>query len=180
MEQKILCGFHVTQDPGIAAGTGTVYYQDDEDGTWTSAGTWAAGSKHTYIDVSSSNVKFRTLRVRVDGASGSRLLSLTARTYLTTQQRAWQMKLKLKNERQGDRPTKRSKPAHALRTNLHALASDGGAVTFLNGFRFPHKGGSADGYTTHTVIVESVEDRIDSGAEGVATVVLREATPTVT
>jgi hypothetical protein len=177
MDQKVLCGFHVTQDPGIAAGTGTVYYQDDEDGTWTTAGTWSAASKHTYIDVSADNVKFRTLRVKIVGASGSRMLSCTARTYITTQQRAWQMKLKLKNERQGDRPSSRMAPAHVLRTNLHALAADGGAITFLNGFRFPHKGGASDGYTSHTVLVESVEDHIASDAEGTATVVLRAVTP---
>lgn len=177
MDQKVLLGFHVVNDQSIAAGNGTVYYQDDEDGIWTSAGTWAAGSKHTYIDVSASTVKYRNLRVRVVGASGARLLALAVRNFMNTSERMWRIKLKIKAESGGDRPSNRNKPASVLRSYLHTLLSDQNAVTFLNGFRYEKKGGDNDGYSTHTVVVDSVDDRIDTDAEGVATVILRQVAP---
>lgn len=178
-EEKVLLGFHVVQDPTIATGTAQVFYQLDEDGSWTSAGTTSGGSKHTYIQVSdgSSTKKFRTLRMRIDGTNGCRVFSVTARAYINTRQETWRLKLDLRNEPQTKRrPSNRTLRSTTLGDYVRTIVSDGNVVTFLDGRRRYQKS-STDGYTTHTVLVEFPQHSIDSAQEGVAEVILRSVSP---
>ncbi len=89
MDEKLLFSFQVTQDPTIVAGTVQLEYQIDESGSWVSAGTTAAGAKYTNFDVSSTNAKFRMLRLRLTGASGARMFSVTVRAYINSYQETW-------------------------------------------------------------------------------------------
>lgn len=151
MDEKLLFGFEVVQDPSISAGTVQVYYQIDESGSWVSVGTTVAGAKYTYMDLASSNIKFRTLRIKCVGASGARMFSVTARSYINSYQELWKLRLSLK-----DQParTKSNLKAHQLRTSLISLVTARNSVTFLDGRRYPYSGGSGKGYTSHNVVVE--------------------------
>jgi hypothetical protein len=181
-DEKVLLGFHVVADPSIAAGTIDLDYQIDEDGTWVDSGTdTAAGSKHTYMQISSasSTIKFRTLRFRMNGSSGARCFSAYARVYINSKQEVWRLKLDLRNEPGTTRkPSNRSSVAVKLRDNLRTLATDGNVVTFKDGTRRRRKSSTADtGYTSHTVLVEFPKSSIDSIREGTAEVILRSVSP---
>ena len=175
-DQKLLLGLHVVQDGTVSSGTVTVYYQLDEDGTWTSAGSTSNGDKHKFIDLTATSKKFRTLRLKITGASGARLFSVTAKAYMNSYQQAWRLVLKLKDEARGAHPTSRIKQAHVLRDYLHTLQTAQNIVTFLDGTRYPKKGGASDGYTSHTVVVEFPEDHIAQPSEGTGVVILRDVT----
>ncbi len=175
MDEKLLFGFQVTQDPQIAAGTIQVYYQIDENGTWTSAGTTTAGQKYRYFDLSANNVKFRILRIRMVGANGAKCFSITARTYINAYQELWRLVVKLRDEKPNARPTNAQRRAEVLRAKLNTLATNKSVVTFLDGRVKPGKGK----YTTHTVVVEfpryggSRIHRSQGHYEGSAEIVLR-------
>lgn len=181
-DEKVLLGFHVVNDPSVAAGTVDLDYQIDESGSWVDSGTdCAAGSKHTYMQISdgSSTVKFRTLRFRLNGSSGARVLSAYARVYINSKQEVWRLKLDLDNEPGTKRrPSNRTANSTKLRNNLHTLVSDGNVVTFLDGRRRVRKSStSGTGYTSHTVLVEFPKDAVDTGREGAAEVILRSVAP---
>lgn len=175
MDEKLLFGFEVVQDPTIAAGTIQVYYQIDEGGSWASAGTTPAGQKYTYFDLAANNVKYRNLRLRMVGANGARCFSITARSYLNSYQELWRLVIKLRDEKPNARPTSRQAKAELLRGWLNDLAKAKSVVTFLDGRTKPGKGK----YTTHSVVVEfpryggSRIHRSQGHYEGSAEIVLR-------
>ena len=150
MDEKLLFGFEVVQDPTRASGTVQVYYQIDESGSWVSAGTTPAGQKYTYINLASQNIKYRNLRIRMVGANGARVFSITARTYLNAYQELWRLVVKLRDEKPNSRPSSRQAKAEKLREWLNELATAKNVVTFLDGRTKPGKGK----YTTHSVVVE--------------------------
>jgi hypothetical protein len=183
MDEKLLFGFQVTQDPTIVAGTVQVEYQIDESGSWVSAGTTSAGVKYTNFDLSANNIKFRILRVRMTGAFGARCFSVTGRCYINSYQELWRMVVKLRDEKPNasltGRPTNRQLKAEKLRGYLNTLASDKSVVTFLDGRSSSRKGV----YETHVVVVEfpryggSRIHRAKGHYEGSAEIVLRSTAP---
>ena len=150
MDEKLLFGFEVVQDPAIASGTIQIEYQIDEDGVWRDAGTTAAGVKYTNLDVSMSNRKFRNLRMRATGAAGARCFSITARTYINAYQELWRLVVKMRDEDASNRPAQRQAKAAKLRQWLNELAVNKSVVTFLDGRVNPTKGK----FETYTVVVE--------------------------
>ena len=178
IDEKLLFGFEVVQDPSIAAATVQIEYQRDEDGTWTNVGTTSAGVKYTTFDISANNIKFRILRVRITGANGARVFAVNTRTYINSYQRLWRLVLKLK--RGIHRPRNQPAKAETQRDYLLTLATTKSSVTFLDGRRYPRRGGSGVGYTSHTVVVEFPRDggivtkSADEHFEGVAYVTLRQ------
>lgn len=174
---KILLGFHIVVEPLPASGTVQVYYQLDESGSWVSAGTISGtGTKNVFLPVSTAvaTQKYKVLRVRMDGATGSKVLSLTGVSRITDKSETWQLALRMKDEQtaRGSRPRNRKSRGHSLRDNLLTLAATNSVVTFLDGYRYKDPGG----YTTHTVIIEFPQDRIGPTAEGTMQVTLRKVT----
>jgi len=181
-DEKVLLGFHVVMDPTIASSTIRVHYQIDESGSWVDSGLDAtAAAKHTYVPIStgSSTIKYRTLRIRMVGATGARCFSVTSRSYINSKQEVWKLQLDLRNEPGTTRaPSNRKSVATKLRNNLHTLVSDGNVVTFKDGRRRHRKSStSGTGYTAHTVLVEFPKDSVDSLREGSAEVILRSVSP---
>lgn len=172
--EKVLLGVHVVCEPLSASGTLSVYYQDDEDGTWTLAGTVSgSGTSYQYLPVSttSSTEKFHVLRLRVDGANGAVLKSLALRSNVSEYAEAWSVTLKLQDEdnAKNARPKNRLASASTLRDNLATLAQSKTVVTFLDGYRYKRPGE----YTTHSVTIEAPTDTIERLGEGNARVILR-------
>jgi len=185
MDEKLLLGVHVVQDPSIANATVQVYYQLDEDGNWTSAGTTVAGSKHTYFTVSTnaSTKKFRQLRIRMVGTNGCRVFSVTPRCYIDTYQEIWRLRLKLMDEKASSGPSTRRFPAWKLRDFLLTTAAQRNVVAFLDGTRYPEKGAAGQAGPGGTpasvdVIIEFPTDQIlNDRAEGSIEVILRAVAP---
>lgn len=181
VDEKLLFGFEVVADPSITAGTVQVEYQIDESGSWVSAGTTTAGVKYTKLDVSSTNAKFRIIRLRLTGASGARLFSLSTRAYVNSYQEVWRLALKLNQEgaNRETRPSSRQVSANTLANYLNTLATTKSTVTFLDGRRYDAKGGNNIGYTTHTCVVEFPRSggtrmsRRNGKNQGTAQIVLR-------
>lgn len=174
---KTLLGIHVVVDPLPASGTVQVYYQDDEDGAWTSAGTVSGtGTKNAYLEISnsSSTVQARVYRFRMDGAAGAKVLSMTPVFQIADYTEAWTVNLRIKDEQnaRNARPKNRAKTGYKLRENLKTLASNKSVVAFLNGYESKDPGV----YSTYTVTLEYPQDMITSPGEGTARVVLRKTT----
>jgi hypothetical protein len=185
MDEKTLLGFHVLQDPSIATGTVTVSYQLDEDGSWTAAGTTAGASKHTYFTVSTNAAtkKFRQLRIRMVGANGCRVYSVTARCYINTYQEVWKLRLKMLDEKASDGPSSRRFPAWKLRDFLLTTAAAKNVVAFLDGKRYPKKGGTGEAgpggtpASVDVVIEYPIDSIVNDQSEGSMEVVLRSVVP---
>lgn len=175
---KSLQGFHIVAEPLPASGTVQVYYQDDEDGTWTLAGTLSGtGNTSAYLAVSDSTttVKFKQMRVRMVGANAAKVFSLTCRSQVLDTTESWTLALRLKDEQTATnaRPVHRLEPAETLRTNLETLIANKDIVTFLDGYKYKRPGD----FSTHSVTVEYPTDFIERLAEGTATVRLRAIDP---
>ena len=177
-DEKQLDGFHVLSDANSTK-TVDVYYQDNEDGVWTSAGTATTGF-HNYIQVSnaSSTVKFRTLRYRVDPKAGASVYSVSARVRVNTYEETWTLLLDLTDEVVDDpRPRRRranQDKGWQLRDYIRDIADDKTVVTFLDGAKYPAgDGDDPNKYTTHTVVVDIPSDQLTNVGEGYMTVRLR-------
>lgn len=177
--EKVLLGVHVVCEPLPASGTLSVYYQDDEDGAWTLAGTVSGtNTSYQYLPVSTTSTteKFHVLRIRVDGTNGAVLKSLAVRSNIAEYNEVWSVTLKLQDETtaNGSRPRNRLATAATLRDNLETLSQGKNLVTFLDGYRYKEPGR----YTTHSVTIEAPTDIINRLAEGNARVILRSSSVT--
>ena len=178
---KALLGFRIVVEPLSASGTVQVYYQVDESGSWTSAGTiTGAGSKSAFFQVSTggSTIKFKSLRVRMDGTNGSKVLNLTAVSRVMDYSETWKLRLRIQDEdvASNARPSNRLAKADVLRDNIISAVTSQSLVTFLDGARYERPGQ----YSTHTVIIEAPRDSISRNAQGHMEVILRGVESTVT
>jgi hypothetical protein len=183
-DQKTLFGIQVTQDPSLS-GTVGVYYQDDEDGVWTLAGTTSASTMNNYINIAeptadtAATVKFRTLRIRLVGTGACRVFSVVPRVYVNALNEVWRLVVDLRNMPGTNRkPSNKSVTAAKQRAALLTLIEGKTVSVFKDGRRFSKKSNTNDeGYTTHVVVPEFPQDAIDSAGEGKTTLILRSVTP---
>lgn len=177
-DEKQLDGFHVISDANSTK-TVDVYYQDNEDGTWTLAGTATTGH-HNYIQVSnaSSTVKFRTLRVRVDPKAGATVYGISTRYRVNTYEESWELLLDLTDEEVDGPPGRKRRSVQdrgwQLRDYLRDIADNKTVVTFQDGARYPaDQRGDPDKYSSHTVVVDILYERLERPGEGQMLVRLR-------
>ena len=177
-DEKQLDGIHVLSDANSTK-TVQVYYQDNEDGTWTSAGTATTGF-HNYLAVSdaSSTVKFRTLRIRVDPKAGAKVFGVSVRWRVNTYEETWEMLLDLTDDKVDNTSAGRSRTnpnrGWQLRDYIRDISDDKAVVTFLDGAKYPQgDGDDPDKYSTHTVIADIPVDRLTKPGEGPMLVRLR-------
>jgi len=170
-DQKQLDGFHVLSDANSTKQV-KVYYQDDEDGVWTLAGTATTGF-HNYLQVSSasSTATFRTLRVRVDCIAGAKCYGVSTRFRVNTYEEEWQMLLDLTDDKVDNASAGRSRTnpdrGWQLRDYIRDISDNKAVVTFLDGAKYPQgDGDDPDKYSTHTVIVDIPVDRLMKPGEG--------------
>lgn len=177
-EEKQLDGFHVLSNAGGGKSV-DVYYQDNEDGTWTLAGNVASGF-HGYIPVTTAGnaITFRALRMRVDPKGGAKVFSVSARVRVNTYEETWIMRLDLTDEAvdasTGSRRREYSDRGWQLRDAVRGFADDKTVLTLLDGAKYPQgQGADPDKYTTHTVITDILEDRLEQPGEGTMLVRMR-------
>jgi hypothetical protein len=174
-EEKQLDGIHILADltANDTDGSVEVFYQDDEDGTWTSAGSaTTADDFHKYLQVSNSSatVKFRTLRVRIDPKDGAEVFAVSVRYRINTYEEEWVMLLDMRDEveqSRGRRPRSSNTPGWQKRAYLRDIADNKAVVTLLDGFPYPEKrGADPNKSNSHSVNVEILSDTIDAQGEG--------------
>lgn len=189
---KSLMGFYVTfkvENTGTTSGLLanqriTVKYAID-GGSYTTAGTVTSTSPvsgsqgRVWIAVAtgSTSKKFFRLRPQVvldnnatDTVKPPILYGVTAESELLEYVEMWDIVVRTKVEdKKNARPLYRSLAPDVLRDNLEKLMTNKSVVTFLDGYRERE----AATYTTHTVIVERLEDNIKHSAQGSTRVRLR-------
>jgi hypothetical protein len=170
-DEKQLDGIHVLSNANATKQV-TVYYQDNEDGTWTSAGTAVTGF-HNYLAVSDANstVKFRTLRLRIDTVAGAKVYGVSVRYRVNTYEEAWELLLDLTDEVIDDTRPRRKRDSQnkgwQLRDYIRDIADNKTVVTFLDGAKYPQDAGDdPNKYSTHTVVIDIPVDRIERPGEG--------------
>lgn len=196
LELKALTGFYVTYkvtDSGTTSGLLansriTVSYSADDatyvDTTVITSATTPTGAKgRVFIaaPTGSSTVKFTRLKIKITLDNNATavappiLFGVMVEAQPVAYKELWDLAIRVEDEAQNDRPTLRANVASYLRDALEDLVQNKNIVTFLDGLRykFPHSS-PQPGYSSHTVIVESVSDEIqDTLAEGVMRVRLR-------
>lgn len=177
-DQKTLEGIHILADFSAATAAVDVYYQDDEDGTWTQAGAELTSGFHNYIEVSNatSDVTFRSLRLRVDPKGAAEVFAVSARYRVTTYLEVWELVLDLTNEGRSrwDRKRSTSDKAWQLRDYIRDIADNSATVEFLDGARYPGgRSNDPDKYSTHQVKLSIPVDNIENVDTGEGTMVVR-------
>ncbi len=169
-DEKNLEGFHILTKLDANAGSSpkvTMFYQDNEDGTWTTAGTATTGF-HSFI---TEVATFRTLRIRADIEDGAEVYSISTRYRVNTYVEEWVMLLDMRDgqdQTPGGRSRKNVLRGHQKRALIRDIANNKAAVTLLDGVPYPDDKQGAKPYNvnTHTVNVEILSDQITEDGEG--------------
>ncbi len=179
VDEKILSSIRVSCEVVPTDWTVSVDYDLDETGSWTNAGSVAAGTKGSTfaITTGSSTKKFRQLRLRVQlvyGAAGVPtttpiVLSIEARAQVTQKLRSWAVILDCSDD-QGQAQEQNLK-GHQKIDNIQTAGTPGGdAVTFKNGYS--HR--QPNSFDTYNVTVDDYEIFFIKPGEGYAVVRLIE------
>ena len=178
-DEKNLEGFHVLTKLDANGGSSpkvTMYYMDNEDGTWTSAGTATTGF-HTFIPETAT---FRTLRIRADIDDGAEVFSISTRYRVNTYVEEWVLLLDMRDgqdQTPGSRSRKNVLRGHQKRALIRGIADNKAVVTLLDGVPYPHDKQVAlpMQVNTHSVNLEILSDQITDEGEGTMLVRLTSA-----
>ena len=178
-DEKNLEGFHVLTKLDANAGSSpkvTMFYQTNEGGSWTTAGTATTGF-HTFVTETGT---FRTLRIRADIEDGAEVYSISTRYRVNTYTEEWVLLLDMRDEddrAKGSRSRKTTLRGWQKRVLLRDIADNKAIVTFLDGVPYPHdkKGALPYKVNTHSVNLEILSDQITDEGEGTMLVRLTSA-----
>jgi len=178
-DEKNLEGFHILTKLDANGGASpkvTMFYQDNEDGTWTTAGTATSGFHSFVTEVAA----FRTLRIRADIEDGAEVYSISTRYRVNTYTEEWTLLLDMRDgqdQTPGRRSRKSVKRGHQKRALIRDIANNKAIVTFLDGVPYPHDKQGSKPYqvNTHSVNVEILSDQITEDGEGTMLVRLTSA-----
>ena len=175
-EEKTLMSIRLSTEPLPANTAVQVYYQDDQDGTWTSAGTYDtdSGTGTTFkISTDSSSVKFKNLQLKIklttsDATATPVVRSVQVRCTPTEYVREWDMLLDIAEvdaQAQG-----RAFTGAQLIDYIKAEATNENIIQFNNGYETP----SAGSYDEHDVMIREYNINLTSAGQGVANIKVRE------
>lgn len=176
-DQKTLMSIRVSTEPLPANTSVEVYYQNDQDGTWTSAGSafdTTGGTSKTYeISTNSSSVKFNNLQLKVklittNSSATPVVRAVSARATPTEAVKEWDLILDVTDEdanAQGQSLT-----GATLIDNLQTAANQENVIQFLNGY----ESASAGSYDTYETIIKQYGIQLSSPGQGTVVLRLRE------
>jgi hypothetical protein len=175
-EEKTLMSIRLSTEPLPANTAVQVYYQDDQDGTWTSAGTYDtdSGTGTTFkISTDSSSVKFRNLQLKIklttsDTSATPVVRSVQVRCTPTEYVREWDMLLDISDE--DAQAQGRAFTGSQLIDYLKAEATNENIIQFDNGYETPTSGS----YDEHDVMIREYNINLTSAGQGVASIKVRE------
>ena len=175
-EEKTLMSIRLSTEPLPANTAVQVYYQDDQDGTWTSAGTYDtdSGTGTTFkISTDSSSVKFKNLQLKIklttsDATATPVVRSVQVRCTPTEYVREWDMLLDISDE--DAQAQGRAFTGAQLIDYIKAEATNENIIQFDNGYETP----SAGSYDEHDVMIREYNINLTSAGQGVANIKVRE------
>ena len=175
-EEKTLMSIRLSTEPLPANTAVQVYYQDDQDGTWTSAGTYDtdSGTGTTFkISTDSSSVKFKNLQLKIklttsDATTTPVVRSVQVRCTPTEYVREWDMLLDISDE--DAQAQGRAFTGAQLIDYIKAEATNENIIQFNNGYETP----SAGSYDEHDVMIREYNINLTSAGQGVANIKVRE------
>ena len=175
-EEKTLMSIRLSTEPLPANTAVQVYYQDDQDGTWTSAGTYDtdSGTGTTFkISTDSSSVKFKNLQLKIklttsDATATPVVRSVQVRCTPTEYVREWDMLLDISDE--DAQAQGRAFTGSQLIDYIKAEATNENIIQFNNGYETP----SAGSYDEHDVMIREYNINLTSAGQGVANIKVRE------
>ena len=175
-EEKTLMSIRLSTEPLPANTAVQVYYQDDQDGTWTSAGTYDtdSGTGTTFkISTDSASVKFKNLQLKIklttsDATATPVVRSVQVRCTPTEYVREWDMLLDISDE--DAQAQGRAFTGAQLIDYIKAEATNENIIQFNNGYETP----SAGSYDEHDVMIREYNINLTSAGQGVASIKVRE------
>ena len=175
-EEKTLMSIRLSTEPLPANTAVQVYYQDDQDGTWTSAGTYDtdSGTGTTFkISTDSSSVKFKNLQLKIklttsDATATPVVRSVQVRCTPTEYVREWDMLLDISDE--DAQAQGRAFTGSQLIDYIKAEATNENIIQFDNGYETQ----SAGSYDEHDVMIREYNINLTSAGQGVANIKVRE------
>ena len=175
-EEKTLMSIRLSTEPLPANTAVQVYYQDDQDGTWTSAGTYDtdSGTGTTFkISTDSASVKFKNLQLKIklttsDATTTPVVRSVQVRCTPTEYVREWDMLLDISDE--DAQAQGRAFTGAQLIDYIKAEATNENIIQFNNGYETP----SAGSYDEHDVMIREYNINLTSAGQGVANIKVRE------
>ena len=175
-EEKTLMSIRLATEPLPANTAVQVYYQDDQDGTWTSAGTYDtdSGTGTTFkISTDSASVKFKNLQLKIklttsDATATPVVRSVQVRCTPTEYVREWDMLLDISDE--DAQAQGRAFTGAQLIDYIKAEATNENIIQFNNGYETP----SAGSYDEHDVMIREYNINLTSAGQGVANIKVRE------
>ena len=175
-EEKTLMSIRLDTEPLPANTAVQVYYQDDQDGTWTSAGTYDtdSGTGTTFkISTDSASVKFKNLQLKIklttsDATATPVVRSVQVRCTPTEYVREWDMLLDISDE--DAQAQGRAFTGSQLIDYIKAEATNENIIQFDNGYETP----SAGSYDEHDVMIREYNINLTSAGQGVANIKVRE------
>ena len=175
-EEKTLMSIRLATEPLPANTAVQVYYQDDQDGTWTSAGTYDtdSGTGTTFkISTDSASVKFKNLQLKIklttsDATATPVVRSVQVRCTPTEYVREWDMLLDISDE--DAQAQGRAFTGSQLIDYIKAEATNENIIQFDNGYETP----SAGSYDEHDVMIREYNINLTSAGQGVANIKVRE------
>jgi hypothetical protein len=184
MERKNLVGFHLNFDPLVSGMFIDVSYSIDGASytnlTQVTSSTSGASTGRVFIPVSTSSatVSFfqMSFRVKLTSSTGVYtpiLYAVSCEAKLKRLREEWELVIRLKDEEYLSRPANREVRGSRLRDWLEATVESGAVVALQDGYRYGKQGPQVQpNITTHTVIIQEVEDVIEKAGEGSCRVLL--------
>lgn len=175
-EEKTLMSIRLATEPLPANTSVQVHYQKDQDGTWTSAGTYDTddGTGVTFkISSSASSVKFKNLQLKITLATSNTAVtpvvrSLQIRSTPSEYVKEWDLVLDISDE--DAQAQSRAFSGSQLIDYIKAEADTENILTFQNGYEVAASGS----YDTHSVMIREYSLQLDTPGQGVANIKVRE------
>nr|BAR35993.1 hypothetical protein [uncultured Mediterranean phage uvMED] len=175
-EEKTLMSIRLATEPLPANTSVQIHYQKDQDGTWTSAGTYDTddGTGVTFkISSSASSVKFKNLQLKITLATSNTAVtpvvrSLQIRSTPSEYVKEWDLVLDISDE--DAQAQSRAFSGSQLIDYIKAEANTENILTFQNGYEVAASGS----YDTHSVMIREYSLQLDTPGQGVANIKVRE------
>jgi hypothetical protein len=175
-EEKTLMSIRLATEPLPANTSVQVHYQKDQDGTWTSAGTYDTddGTGVTFtVSSSASSVKFKNLQLKITLATSNTAVtpvvrSLQIRSTPSEYVKEWDLVLDISDE--DAQAQSRAFSGSQLIDYIKAEADTENILTFQNGYEVAASGS----YDTHSVMIREYSLQLDTPGQGVANIKVRE------
>ena len=176
-DEKTLLSIRLSTEPLPANTSVQLYYQKDQNGTWTSAGTaysTTGGTNTTYeISTNSSSIKFNNLQLKIklttsDASATPVVRAVSVRATPSETVKEWDLVLDVTNADANAQGT--SYTGATLIDNIQTAADAENVIQFLNGY----ESGSAGSYDTYETIIKQYGIQLTSPGEGTIVVRLRQ------